>query len=360
MANNGKPKEVSRIIGRVPEITRVPSRLYTWDRAVGFRGILGTPGRGIIELYGDEHTGKSTLALYLNGIRAGNRELIICDLEASLDRDYIEAVTTIAGHTGPVRIIDYTEPGKKKKETARPHEEMLQEAIDGLLREDVATVMVDSYGAFTSTVAREKPLGERSMGQEAKTLNDAAKRVNTWLRVVEDPKWYFVINHTNPNIGGRAAGGFTTPGGRKTKYLAVVRAWIRRVENDWPKGTGNFVSEVVIQKLKYGAKGRRAWVYFIPGFGVSPEMTAVTDCIKLKIAQADSTIKLQMIDRDDKEWKWMSQGRISTLAEKALNPKKNKSTFQPFFDALEKYNQENPDTEVPAEDALDVEIEIGE
>ena len=349
MANNGKPKEVSRIIGRVPEITRVPSRLYTWDRAVGFRGVLGTPGRGIIELYGDEHTGKSTLALYLNGVRAGERELVICDLEASLDRNYIETVTSVAGHTGPVRIIDYTEP-EKKKEVARPHEEMLQEAIDSLLREDVATVIVDSYGAFTSIVAREKPLGERSMGQEAKTLNDAAKRVNTWLRVVDDPKWYFIINHTNPNIGGQ---GFTTPGGRKTKYLAVVRAWIRRVENDWPKGTGNFVSEVVIQKLKYGAKGRRAWIYFIPGFGVSPEMTAVTDCIKLKIAKADATIKLQQMDVEDKEWKWMSQGRISTLAEKAMNPKKHKATFQPFFDALEKYNQENPDTEVVIEEDID-------
>mgnify|MGYP001573477122 FL=1 len=339
-------EKTTRIIGRVPEIVRVPSRLYSWDRAVGFRGVLGTPGRGIIELYGDEHTGKSTLALYLNGVRSGSRELVICDLEASLDRNYIETVTSIAGHTGPVRIIDYTEP-EKKREVARPHEEMLQEAIDSLLRDDVATVIVDSYGAFTSTVARGKPLGERSVGQEAKTLNDAAKRVNTWLRVVEDPKWYFVINHTNPNIGGA---GFTTPGGKKTKYLSVVRAWIRRVENDWPKGTGNFVSEIVVQKLKYGAKGRRAWVYFIPGFGVSPEMTAVTDCIKLKIAKADATVKLQLMDGDDKEWKWMSQGRIGTLAEKAMNPKKHKATFQPFFEALEKYNKENPDTEAVLED----------
>ena len=46
----------------------------------------------------------------------------------------------------------------------------------------------------------------------------------------------------------------------------------------------------------------------------------------------------------------MSQGRISTRAEKAMNPKKHKATFQPFFDALEKYNQENPDTEVVLEE----------
>jgi len=216
---------------------------------------------------------------------------------------------------------------------------MVQEAVDYPLDDEVSGTIVDSYGAFASEVARAKPIGERSVGQEAKTLNDVAKRVNTWLRLNEDPKWYFVINHTSPNIGGQ---GFSTPGGRKTKYLAIVRAWIRRIESDWPKDTGNFVAEVAIQKLKYGAKGRKGWVYFIPGFGISREMTAVTDCIKLGLAKADNTIKLNVMDGDDKEFKWMSQGRIGTLAEQALEPEKHQNTFEPFYEALARYNEENP------------------
>jgi len=328
----------ARIIGRVPTISRVPSGLCSFDRAVGFRGELGTPARGILELYGDEHTGKSTLAYYLTSRRAADRRIVVCDLEASIDKAYVEQVTHAAGHTGQVLLID--DLGKDKgKVIPRSHEEMVGEAIDLILEDDVSGVIVDSYGAFTSAVARGKPIGERSVGQEAKTLNDVAKRVNTWIRLNEDPKWYFVINHTSPNIGGQ---GFSTPGGRKTKYLAIVRAWIRRIDSDYPEGTGNFVAEVAIQKLKYGAKGRKGWVYFIPGFGVSREMTAVVDCIKLKLAKADNVVKLEVMDGDDKEWKWMSQGRIGTLAEKALDPEKNHKAFEPFFAALEKYNVDNP------------------
>ena len=331
---------MERVIGEVPPVQRAPIGLYSFDRAVGFRGELGLPSRGIIELYGDEHTGKSTLAYYAMGHRAANRRVVVCDLEASLNKEYIEHSTHVAGHKGEIVLVNAVSDKKKGEEAAlRTHESMLEETIDSLLKPDVAGVLVDSYGAFAAMAKKKKHLGERTMGQEAKTLNEAAVRVVSWLRLVNDPKWYFVINHTSPNIGGQ---GFTTPGGRKTKYLAIVRAWIRRIDSDYPEGTGNFVAEVAIQKLKYGAKGRKGWVYFIPGYGVSREMTAVLDCIKLEIAKADNTVKLHVMDGDDKEWKWMSQGRISTLAEKALEPEKHKKTFQPFFDALEKYNVENP------------------
>ena len=331
-------RRAERVIGNFRPVERAASGLWSFDRAVGFRGELGTPSRGIIELYGDEHTGKSTLAYYLVGRRAGNKRIVVCDLEASINKEYVENVTHNAGHTGEIFLVDYTETSKKV-EIPRPHEQMVQEAVDYLLDDEVSGTIVDSYGAFASEVARAKPIGERSVGQEAKTLNDVAKRVNTWLRLNEDPKWYFVINHTSPNIGGQ---GFSTPGGRKTKYLAIVRAWIRRIESDWPKDTGNFVAEVAIQKLKYGAKGRKGWVYFIPGFGISREMTAVTDCIKLGLAKADNTIKLNVMDGDDKEFKWMSQGRIGTLAEQALEPEKHQNTFEPFYEALARYNEENP------------------
>jgi len=299
---------------------------------------LGTPDRGIIELYGDEHTGKSTLAYFLISKRAGDGAIVICDLEGSIDATYIEKVSTTAGHKGPIRIIDYSER-KKKKMVPRTHESMVEEAVDSLLLDDVDASLVDSYGAFSSIASRAKHLGERTVGEEARTLNEAAKRVQTHLRNNDDGKWYFVINHTSPNIGGH---GFNTPGGRKTKYLSIARAWIRRKANDWPTGTGNFVAEITFQKLKYGIKGRKCWVYFIPGYGVSREMTAVYECIQLKLAKADSVVKLEVMDGEDKEFKWMSQGRISTLAKKALTPERAKKTFQPFFDALSRYDVEHP------------------
>ena len=330
-------QKVSRIIGKVLEVERVPSGLWSWDRAIGFQGLAGTPSRGIIELYGDEHTGKTTLACFLVGQRSLESDLVLCDLEGSIDPNYLEKITENAGHSGAIRVITDTVL-KKKKPTPRSHEEMVQEAMDSLLDKDVASFIVDSYGAFTSTVARSKKLGERTVGQEARTLNDVARGVQSWLRSLETGKWWFVINHTSPNIGGA---GFSTPGGRKTKYLAVVRAWIRRKANDWPEGTGNFVAEITFQKLKYGIKGRKAWVYFIPGYGVSREMTAIYECIQMGIARKEATIKLEVMDGEDKEFKWMSQGRVSALAKKALDPEKNIKTFRPFFDALSRYDREN-------------------
>ncbi len=328
----------SRVEGDTPPIDRVRSGLWSWDRAVGFQGELGTPDRGIIELYGDEHTGKSTLAYYLISQRAGSGAIVVADLEGSIDANYIEQVSTTAGHRGPIRIVDYTE-SKKGKTVPRSHEAMVEEAIDALLEDDVVASLVDSYGAFASIAARGKHLGERTVGQEARTLNEAAKRVQTWLRTNDNGKWYFVINHTSPNIGGH---GFSTPGGRKTKYLAIIRAWIRRKANDWPKGSGNFVAEITFQKLKYGIKGRKCWVYFIPGYGISKEMTAIYECIEMKIAKADTVVKLEVMDGEDKKFKWISQGRISTLARKALDPDKYRKTFQPFFDALSRYDDKHP------------------
>jgi RecA/RadA recombinase len=303
--DRGTAEDGSRIKGTIHEIERTPSGLWSWDRAVGFRSKHGTPDRGIIELYGDEHTGKTTLACYLVGRRSLEKELVFCDLEGSIDPWYLEEITATAGHSGSIRVIDDTEI-KKKKTVARSHESMV-----------------------------DADLGKRTVGQEARTLNDTAKRVQTWLRTNDDGKWWFVINHTSPNIGGA---GFSTPGGRKTKYLSIIRAWIRRKANDWPEGTGNFVAEIAFQKLKYGIKGKKAWVYFIPGYGVSREMTAVYECIQMGLAKKEATIKLNVMDPKDKEWKWMSQGRVSALAKKALEPKKHAKTFEPFFDALETYD----------------------
>ncbi|MFQ5822249.1 MAG: hypothetical protein ACE5I5_19900 [Candidatus Heimdallarchaeota archaeon] len=327
-----------RIIGGEPlPVDRTESDLWSWDRGVGFMGELGTPNRGIIELYGDEHTGKTSLALYLVGKRALKSDLVFCNFEGNIDPNYLNFVTANAGHKGAIRyVID--QERKKGKAVQRPHEPMLQEAIDALRDKDVAATLVDSYGAFTSLKASTKDLGKRTVSEEARTLNDAARRVQNRIRNAEAGKWYFVINHTHPRIGGA---GFNTPGGRKTKYFAIIRAWIRRKVNDWPEGTGNFVSEITFQKLKYGIKGRKCWVYFIPGFGVSREMTAVYECIEMGLAKKEATIKLYVMDGEDKKFKWMSQGRISTLAKKALKPDKNKKVFLPFFEALERYASEN-------------------
>ena len=339
--NGGHPEaqERVRVVGDVFPVSRFKTGLFSLDKALGFRGDDGMPLRSLLELYGAEHSGKSTLAWYLAAKVKETGTVWIADLEGTLDPDYIRTVMEHAGFRGTARVADYSET-KKGNRAMRSHESQLQDAIDALLDEDVNAAVIDSIGMFWPIVDRSKDLGERSVGQRAKTIADASRRLVAWLRVVEAPKLAVYINHVHPNIGGR---GFDTPGGETKKFAANVRVWLRRIESDIPEGTGNFLAEARIQKLKFGgaSSDRRGLVFFIPGLGVSKEMTDVFDCIRLGLAQREATIKLEQMDTDDKDIKWTSQGRLGTLVERAMEPEKHKATFAPFQEALERHEKGN-------------------
>ena len=343
--------ETDRVEAMLPPVQWYTQGLWSLDRAVGFlrHGHLGWPGRSLIELYGDEHTGKSTLAYFIAGWFCGSRTLWVADLEKSLNVEYIEHVTRIAGHTGKIKVADYA-TGKTKLKP-RSDEIQMEETVDAMIDPSVGAGIIDSIGMFNSSVQAAKHVGERSVGQEAKTINDLTKRLSVKLLNATDDKLFFYINHTSPRIGA-GGGGFTTPGGRKKYYASNLRLWIRRKESDWPKGSGGFVSEVIVQKNKYGGnKGAKAYVYFIPGYGVSPEMTAIYECKEEKIARFGNTVKLYLLDPKDNEFKWMSQGRISKLSEWALEPEKHRAVFQRFQDALGK--EPPPDMEEEGEEEVD-------
>ena len=331
------PKNKTTIIGDVYPVTRFRTGLWSLDKALGFRGDEGMPLRSLVELYGNEHSGKSTLAWYLSAKVKSEGTIWIADLEGTLDPKYIKEVVEHAGFQGTVRISDYSET-KRGNKSMRSHEAQLQEAIDALLEDGVNAAVIDSIGMFFPIVDRSKDLGERSVGQRAKTIADASRRVIAWLRITETPKLAFYINHVHPNIGGR---GFDTPGGETKKFAANVRMWLRRIESDIPEGSGNFLAEARIQKLKFGgaSSDRRGLVFFIPGFGVSPEMTAVFDCIRLGLAERGAVIKMEQMDADDKKFKSTTMGRVETRKERAMEPEKNRKMFEPFYDALEKYEK---------------------
>ncbi len=169
--------ETTRVEATLPAVRWYPQGLWSLDRAVGFirHGHLGWPGSSLIELYGDEHTGKSTLAYFIAGWFCGDRTLWVADLEKSLNIEYIEQVTSVAGHTGKIKVADYA-TGKKKKK-ARTDEIQMEEVVDAMLDPTVGAGVIDSIGMFTSIVAADKHVGERSVGQEAKTINDTTKRL---------------------------------------------------------------------------------------------------------------------------------------------------------------------------------------
>ena len=327
-----------QVIGDMFPVTRYETGLWSFDKALGFRGDNGVPLRSLFELYGFEHSGKSTLGMYLMAKISEEGIIWIADLEGNLDKEYAKEVVENAGFTGTIRVADYINTDKRKR-LLRSHEEQLQDTIDSLLEPEVSAAMVDSIGMFTPIVDSNKDLGERSVGQRAKTIADASRRCAAWLRIVSRPKLIIYINHVHPKIGGQ---GYDTPGGQTKKYAANVRVWLQRIENDVPSGTGNFLAEARVQKLKFGGanKSRKGLVYFIPGFGVSKQMTDVFDCIGQGIAKREASIKLKQYDDKKGDFVWNSMGRIGDLAKKAEEPDKNKALFGHFADALERIDNE--------------------
>lgn len=320
------------VIGDVFPVERFETGLWSFDRALGFRDDNGVPLRSLFELYGFEHSGKSTLGLYLMAKIREDGTIWIADLEGTLPKDYVKEVSEHAGFKGTIRIADYINTDKRKKKL-RSHEEQLQDAVDALLDDEVTACMVDSIGMFIPIVDSGKDLGERSVGQRAKTIADASRRILAWLRISDAPKLAIYINHVHPNIGGH---GFDTPGGQTKKFAANVRVWLQRIENDVPSGTGNFLAEARVQKLKFGGThgDRKGLVYFIPGYGVSKEMTDVFDCIGQGLAKREAVIKLKQYDNQKGDFVWNSMGRIGDIAEKALEPEKNEALFAHFAEAL--------------------------
>jgi RecA/RadA recombinase len=320
MTKEVKPLDEIVVIGDAYPVVRLPLGLYSIDKAFGFKGIDGLPLRSVVELYGPSHSGKTTFAIYVASRVDPEGEIWYADIEGTLDKEYAKEVARTAGFAGTLRIADYTET-KKGKLVMRPHEVQLQDTIEAMARPEVAAGILDSAGGFFTIVEAGKDLGERTMGQRARTIADASRWLMAGLRVVEDPKLFIYINHTHPNIGGR---GFVTPGGETKTYIANTRVWIRVVDSDRPTATGNFLAEAKVQKLKHGGthSERKGWIYFIPGYGVARGMTAVFDCAKLGLADLGAVVRLN----------GESHGRMRQLV--AAEEAGEHEVFEPFHNAL--------------------------
>lgn len=321
-----KPLDDIMVIGDGYPVARLPLGLYSFDKAFEFRGQIGMPLRSVVELYGPSHSGKTTLSLDIASRVNPEGTIWYADLEGTLDKAYAAEVARTAGFRGIIRIADYTTE-KKGKVVMRPHEAQFQDVINAMMLPEVQAGILDSVGAFFTIVEAGKDLGERSMGQRAKTIADASRWLMAGLRVVEDPKLFIYINHTHPNIGGR---GFITPGGETKTYISNTRIWIRVVDSDRPSGTGNFLAEARIQKLKQGGThaDRKGWIYFIPGYGVARGMTAIFDCNKFGLADLGAVVKLN----------GESYGRLGTLVEAEMNGEHE--VFDAFHLALKGLNHD--------------------
>jgi RecA/RadA recombinase len=318
--------------GDYPPIERIPTGLFSLDMALATQNDMGMPVRCLYEMYGYTGAGKSSLDYYLAGKVNPKGTIELCDLEG-LDRDYVLSSLNQAGFEGTLHFISSTNT-EKKKVTQRTHEAMMQELVTNLQNDKSSCSILDSVGAIVPIAEDSGDIGDANMGRRAKAVAQMVRGLTRVLKYMELPKIAFVVNHVNAVIGGR---GHVTPGGDTLKFLSQVRIMIKPgdVIRDSEDNPLAFISEGSVEKLRFGAKGRKFKFVILPGIGVSPDLTAMVDCITLGLAKREATVKLN----------GESVGKIGRLVDDAS--KGRHDSFIPFYEALDDYKRNSYGIAIP-------------
>jgi recombination protein RecA len=179
-------------------------------------GIGGLPRGRIVEVFGPESSGKSTLALHV--VAEAQRNGGVCayiDAEHALDPVYAKAI----GVDIDELLISQPDNGEQALEIA----EMLirSGAID--------VVVIDSVAALTPRAEIEGEMGDSHVGLQARLMSQALRKLTATLNKSDTIALF--INQLREKIGVIYGSPEVTPGGRALKFYASVRLDIRRVES---------------------------------------------------------------------------------------------------------------------------------
>lgn len=306
------------ILGDAPKITRQVTGLYSFDRAfINKKGDIGFPIGIAAEIFGATHIGKSTLTYGLAGLIANtqNKNIALADFEG-FDPDFLVSVLETVKFDGDVQYL-----------RSKGDEETLDSLLTKLYEEDYSVGILDSVGSISPVSEVEGDLGDANMGRRAFLMAQFSRKAMHLLHFNPN-KVIFVINHYYPVIGGR---GGDTPGGEVKDYLFSIRIHIKR---KYLKGKyveypdGSYIIEGTVKKNRWGFKDRTFNLFVLAGKGLHLGLTAMYDCVMLKKATADKSIKI-----GDKSF-----GYMKDIVEQAQQG--NDDFFMPFFDALNTYNNE--------------------
>ncbi len=190
----------------------IPTGSIALDMALGVGGI---PRGRIIELYGQESSGKTTIAYHIiaEAQKKGGTAAFI-DVEHSVDADY-------AARLG----VNVDELLVAQPNTA---EEAL-EIMDTLARSEAVDIMVlDSVAALVPKAEIEGDMGDSHMGLQARLMSQAMRKLGGSLSKTNTAAIF--INQVREKIGIMFGNPETTPGGRALKFWSSVRMEVRRIE----------------------------------------------------------------------------------------------------------------------------------
>ena len=285
-------------LGDRPEmnVEAIPTGSLALDAALGIGGV---PKGRIIEIYGPESSGKTTLALHiLAECQKRGGEVAFVDAEHALDPVYAAAL----GVNTDDLLVSQPDTG-----------EQALEITDALVRSGaVDAVVVDSVAALTPRAEIEGEMGDTFVGLQARLMSQALRKLAG--NIAKTNCVVIFINQLRMKIGVMYGNPETTTGGNALKFYSSVRLDVRKVEAI--KEGGNVIgnkTRVKVVKNKVAPPFREAFFDIYYGQGISKWGELVDLAVQLDIVQKSGSWFSMGDDR-------IGQGKASVKAFLQANP----------------------------------------